>query len=314
MLDQNNSNILRQLLSQHFDNVQLSISDLIDAQATVRNTNVTFYVIYHNPAPTDATIKDLFRQVDKLPNSYSILQHTIVVITKQENQHLFFIMSYNDMGRCYLNKRISSWRKFTDENDLVWLNQQLQIRRNHIAILPESMWRIKKTIFLNDDDINEGEVVYFRSLSQDYKMNGPQAMTVEDRFNRIVHGTPEDEYPRDKLDEIILQKIVERYPNAKVKSATFLFTTDLANLRIKKEKEQYNCDMYFLPIFFQDQWNPIVDEQNQVSIKLEVLYYPDIFSRSSEVFIDQVVTIDEETQPAISRLIDTYQPLSIMNI
>ena len=314
MLNENEGQVLTNLLNGQFDNVQLNPVRMIDAQATVRGTNIQFYVIYLPVRPTDDKLKQLFKQIDVLPNANYIFKHSIVIIAGRGTDYEFAIMLYNEHGYYHLNKGIK-WRKYSDVYDIEWLNQQLKVRNNHIELLPDDMWLIKKTIFLNSEEINEAEVIYFRALSKDYKMNSPQDLSEEQRFYRILNGTPEEEYPKDELDEIIFQRFVAIYPNAKVKSETFLFSTDLANIRIKKEKLLYSFKLYFVAISYDNVLEQYVAKQEkQTDIDIELLYYPNILGRNNIIPINQVVQMDDNIIDVINRQKRTYKPISSINI
>lgn len=313
MLNENQRHLLTNLLSQYFDNIQLTPFQMIDAQANVRESNIQFYVVYQSSRPTEDNVKNIYKQIGALPNASSILQTPIIIIAAKAHDYEFAVMAFNDYGSSRLNKNIK-WRNFSDADGIEWLIQQLRIRRNHIELLPEKMWLIKKTIFLNSDVINDGEVIYFRKLSEDYKMNSPQNLTEKDRFDRVLNGTPEEEYPKDKLDEIIYQRFIDVYPNAKVKSETFLFSTDLANIRMKKEKLISSFKLYFVAISYDALGQPRANQVNQIDIDIELLYYPNIFGKNNILSINQVVLTDDNVISVINRQRNTYQTLSSINI
>lgn len=314
MFNENERQVLTNLLNGQFDNVQLDPIRMIDAQATVRGTNIQFYVIYQPVRPTDDKVKQLFKQIDVLPNANYIFKHSIVIIAGRGIDCEFAIMLYNEHGYYHLNKEIR-WRKYSDVYDIEWLNQQLKVRNNHIELLPQDMWLIKKTIFLNSEEINEAEIIYFRTLTNDYKMNSPQGLSEKDKFNRILYGTPEKDYPKDALDDIIYQRFVAVYPNARVKSETFLFSTDLANIRIKKEKLLYSFKLYFVAISYDNALEQYVAKQEkQTDIDIELLYYPNILGRNNIIPINQVVQMDDNIIDVISCQKRTYKPISSINI
>lgn len=313
MANGNNKQVLKNLLSRHFDNIQLEPFEMIDAQANVHGSNIKFYVIYQSKYLSNHDVLQLFKQIDALPKANIILQSSIVIITSKDNSYEFAMMSYNDYGRSYLNKNIK-WRDYSNDSNLEWLNQQLKARREHITLLPQNMWQIKKTIFLNSNEINEAEIIYFRTLTKEYRMTTPNDLSEEQRFSRALNGTPEEEYPKDNLDEIIYQKVVETYPNAKVKSETFLFSTDLANLRIKKEKLLSSFKLYFFAISYNTSSLPIVNENTQLNIDIDLLYYPNIFGKNNIIPINQIVQTDDNLIITINHQKDTYQPISTINI
>lgn len=313
MANENNKQALIKLLSMHFDNIQLDPFEMIDAQANVRNSNIRFYVIYKSNHPRDYDVLQLFKKIDALPTANVILQNSIVIITSVGNIYEFAIMSYCDYGRSYLNKNIK-WRQYSDAVNIEWLNQQLKTKRDYIALLPQDMWKIKKTIFLNTDEINEAEIIYFRTLTKKYRMTTSNELSEEERFYRTLNGIPEEEYPKDELDKIIYQKVVETYPNAKVKSETFLFSTDLANIRIKKEKLLFSLELCFFAISYNTSNLPVINENSQLNINVDLLYYPNIFGKNNIIPINPIVQTDDNLMITINHQKETYQPISNINI
>lgn len=313
MANKNNKQALINLLSIHFDNIQLDPFEMIDALASVRNSNISFYVIYKSNHPSDYDVLQLFKKIDASPKANVILQNSIVIITSTSNGYEFAIMSYCDYGRSYLNKNIK-WRQYSDAVNIEWLNQQLKTKRDYIALLPQDMWKIKKTIFLNTDEINEAEIIYFRTLTKKYRMTTSNELSEEERFYRTLNGIPEEEYPQDELDKIIYQKVVETYPNAKVKSETFLFSTDLANIRIKKEKLLFSLELCFFAISYNTSNLPVINENSQLNINVDLLYYPNIFGKNNIIPINPIVQTDDNLMITINHQKETYQPISNINI
>lgn len=79
--------------------------------------------------------------------------------------------------------------------------------------------------------------IYVRPFTDVYKMRATETVTEKERFERYVYGIPENEYPSDILDEVILKGMTEEYPHAAIatRSSLLLFSTDLENLRREVE-------------------------------------------------------------------------------
>lgn len=89
--------------------------------------------------------------------------------------------------------------------------------------------------------------VYIRDFTNEYKMSEPKIENDEQSFNRYLHGIPQEEYPHDRLDDIIFQTIKEKYYNAKVKSYTIVTNSELAALRRLDSKPSTTCTILIEP-------------------------------------------------------------------
>lgn len=109
-----------------------------------------------------------------------------------------------------------------------------------ICVLPQEMWSFKKTISLNSDDFLEAYIIYFRMFHKEYKMHPKPQLSEVETFMRSVKGIPEEEYPRDELDEFILETVRKQYPDATINTSTLILNTELRDLqyynRYKHEK------------------------------------------------------------------------------
>ena len=54
---------------------------------------------------------------------------------------------------------------------------------------------------------NLGEIMYLRDFCPDYKMSSPTVRSEKAKWNLFINGIPQNEYPNDKLDDLILKKI-----------------------------------------------------------------------------------------------------------
>lgn len=76
-----------------------------------------------------------------------------------------------------------------------------------------------------------GRLIYLRNLQPDYKMNCKKPQNQKEEFERFLHGIQEEEYPRDKVDDIILESVASKYPNAEPHSKLLLFSSELRDLK-----------------------------------------------------------------------------------
>ena len=86
--------------------------------------------------------------------------------------------------------------------------------------LPFDEIRFIKSISVEDKLHEEpffGEIIYVRKASEHYWYKPiPENLTWQERFERDVNGRPEDEYPSDLLDKLILKGVRTVYPHATI--------------------------------------------------------------------------------------------------
>ena len=72
-------------------------------------------------------------------------------------------------------------------------NEKISIVRR-IAVEKKMQW----------GGIAHAEIIYLRRFTEQYKMQTKEVKTEQEHFHRMITGIPEDEYPNDILDEVIL--------------------------------------------------------------------------------------------------------------
>lgn len=100
---------------------------------------------------------------------------------------------------------------------------------------------------LHDKRIQQAEVLYLRKLSTTYRMKQKEIVNEKQRFERLLKGTPEEEYPKDNLDKLILKGIKGKFRNAKMKSKLILFSTDLKELQSYKNVHRLKASLLVSP-------------------------------------------------------------------
>ena len=79
---------------------------------------------------------------------------------------------------------------------------------NRIFVLPIEKWRVIKEIKFEyeiNDQIFYGTVVYLRKFSECYKMQTPKIDNDIETIKRYMVGIPQEEYPNDELDDVIIK-------------------------------------------------------------------------------------------------------------
>lgn len=105
-----------------------------------------------------------------------------------------------------------------------------------IRLLSDQGMKVVKRIKVEHKEANGrlclGDVVYLRDFTQEYRMHQKQVVDERERMERMIHGTPQNEYPDDELDNAIFEKIQERFPGSRKISDLMLFSTELRNLQL----------------------------------------------------------------------------------
>lgn len=120
-----------------------------------------------------------------------------------------------------------------------------------IRILSEHGMKIIKTINLvrreQDGMIHHANMIYLRDFTEEYKMKPKIVVEEREKFNRLLTGIPENEYPNDYLDTAILEMISQEFLDAKMKSDLLLFSTELKELQSLSQYIRLTSDMYVKP-------------------------------------------------------------------
>ena len=287
-----------------------------DAMISLKeHPEICAYAIFKTNVPDDNSLSKWIKLSGaRITEGKNLRKLPVVLFYSKEECIKFGIFVDWDFDNCYINDQIN-WRVLNDAN-IPWLKLQLSLRRNVIKMLPENMFRVVKTIYLNSDEVTEGSIKYLRKFnpSTSYIMQKPTEHSQEDRFNRLLHGTPENEYPIDNLDKIILQQIIKSYPRAQMRSSLLLFDSDLINLRVLKERKIYPLSLYFIPVTYNELGIPTNDPQKNMELKMELYYVPNFFTETQISPINQVMQLDDIADDLLNAIRNTYQPLSFVNI
>lgn len=277
--------------------------------------NMPFYIAFSESKtiPLNYTQSTL-RNMSDLVRFRVIEQAPVLIATLEGNKCQFGFLIYWDFDKCYTNHHIN-WRNLDDET-FCWLKIQLKARRQRIAQLPENYIRVIKTIQLNSKDLVDGEIIYLRKFNaaENYVMKTSPELTNQDRFNRLLTGTPEDEYPDDKLDRLILANIQTAYPEATKYSKVLLFDVDLLDFRHKKDKRMERYSIYCVSIKHDGFGNILGQGNADFKIDLEMYYYPNVFKQFRMHLNDRLLHLDSNLAEQYKRQLPTYNPFSYINI
>lgn len=127
----------------------------------------------------------------------------------------------------------------------------------------------------------QAQVMYLRKLSSEYRMKQKEVVTEKERFERLLKGTPEEEYPNDELDRLIFESINETYKNAKPKSSILLLSTELEDLQYYKRFHCHHTKLLVSP-----------DLNNLPMVVMSMLDGLELFSVDIDIFVENILYQD----------------------
>lgn len=266
-----------------------------------RDTNITQNERIHTLCKVSELVK--LRVIEQLP---------LLVVTLNNNICQIGFLLFWDYDRCHINNDIH-WRELNAQT-IEWLSLQLQAHRQRVVQLPLEKLRVKKTILLNTKDYIEPEIIYLRKFNNNYRMSTPPILTEQERFNRMLSGTPENEYPQDDLDNLILDVVKKRYPEAKVQSSLLLFDVDLIDIRHIKDKRKAIFSIHSVSTTYNPLGKIIGMGKNNITINLEIYYYQNVFKAFGISATNERIPINSQQISHFQHLLTTYEPISKINI
>ena len=292
-------------LQQYFDVKQVASEKVpVDYLVSEEESKMKFYAVVK---PSDGAE---WEKCVKSLEQYLELQKTeklnvIVYKLSEDGKWLLGMLCYWNFERLRFNKNIH-WRPLND-NSIEWLKMQLKARHARIAFLPLDYIRVVKTIDLRAEGYYDARIIYLRRFyGEEYRMQEHTEVTQEERFDRLLNGTPQNEYPHDSLDDFILEEIRTIYPNASLKNKLLLFDVDLLNYRLEKENKKQIIELELQIV----EGDKIITKR----ISLECYYQLNPFRPHSmrEKKLPFLATTEQYQE--LCKLHSTYNTLSDINI
>ena len=217
------------------------------------------------------SIEDIL-SYNNINEKYRIPYAIMCVNEAKETAKMGVVVSwYNQIP--IVNQKLSL-KELSDNNWTLIYNQLLTTDKT-IRIIPNISWKVIKKIPIIKDDNNWGEVLYLRDLSSNYKMS-PKVRTEQEKWDNFFNkGVPQDEFPQDKLDDLILSKIREFSPESNVYSSLLLFNTELRDMQIRYK----NYIRHSVPLIIKPNWDELFlknaqEFNKQITVKLEIFVSP----------------------------------------
>ncbi len=98
-----------------------------------------------------------------------------------------------------------------------------------------------------DGRLSHGTLIYLRDFTEEYKMHPKEVVDERERIERLIKGTPQNEYPEDILDRTIFEMIRHQYPEAIKVSDLLLFSSELRDLQLLSHSQIRSVDFEILP-------------------------------------------------------------------
>ena len=198
-----------------------------------------------------------------------------------------------------------TWRDITSESwsDLI---ENLKEMDRVIRVLSDDKISVVKRVaverIIPNGGIAHGEIIYLRKFTEQYTMKQKEVESEQEKFHRMVFGIPEDEYPTDILDDVILKGIEKVFPNPRKKSQILLLNAELQDLKIDLHKDRKSIHVFVEPAFEEltEHLGQLIGSKNILSIPLS-LYYD-----SNNIIQDYITDETTSVQMSFEKWINEY--------
>ena len=244
--------------------------DIVAHMADRPNMPFLVYVASSSFLQTNA-YKEYLRRLEMAEiNGDDGLPIILMLVNENSESVMMSIILYWKYGRAFINSK-PKFRTLS-EDSIKWLTKCVEGLYNVISFLDNEDLRVIKQIDLNDDRFIDAHVIYLRNFTPTYKMKEKDPEISD--FERMLNGTPQNEYPNDILDDIILATIRKEYPNAEIKSALYLFGLDIVKMQEQKIYSLANSTIKVVPFYRHPNTNhPIFLNENVLSIPIDIFYH-----------------------------------------
>lgn len=214
--------------------------------------------------------------VDKSSCSKPIV--LLCVNEKEETATIGMLLGFF-WNKAYLNDSLVMNR--FDESSWAVLNERLLATGRDIHPIMSDKYMVVKEISVSvnkdRDNYSEGKIVYLRNLSETYKMQvSPKDLSFNEKFERLLNGIPQQEYPDDFLDKIIQKAICRQYPDNNSHNSLMIFSSDIRDVFLNYNRYPSRIDV---PLTFTvegdfDELKKVVGTILPSSITLNLLTFP----------------------------------------
>ena len=135
-------------------------------------------------------------------------------------------------------------------------------------------WKIMKEIHIvsknsYDQEIVIGVIAYLRKIQKDYYLkDDPEP----NQFLKLLNYPKQELFPKDNLDDIILNSIKDRYPKSYVRNTQISFDSDLEKIKIITQVPKQAATIEIRPNFSQIDLSNILGQSFNVFNKSVNIY------------------------------------------
>ena len=227
------------------------------------------------------SIDRLVNMLNKVDYTQSVNQIPIVLLAVDEpteSAKIAFLVGWRfGKPRIYKNFELRNLNQKTADICL----QIIKSMDDVIRILSvDDLNVLKKITFskkLSDNRVQQAEILYLRKLSSTYRMNQKEVVEEKERFERLLKGIPEEDYPQDELDMLIFESVKKQFKNAKVRSKLMLLSTELDDLQAYRDIHCVHTNLLVSP-----------DLTNLPEIALSMLDGLELFSVGIDIFVENI--------------------------
>lgn len=228
--------ILRELLSRLDANLEVSVlpTDISDFMVMERTTGMRFVVeVKRNDISQESLIGYFDRVAETVSDQGMPRLPLVLIILNEDAQHMkAAIVVESHFGMPIVNREI----KFEDLTPESWplFFDTIKSADSTIRVLTDINFRILKRIsFIYQGEHHEGtgQLLYLRRFRPDYRITPREVNSRQQQFELYLNGIPEEDYPSDDIDHMILDAVRNQYQNVVVRSSQLMLNTELRDLR-----------------------------------------------------------------------------------
>lgn len=209
-------------------------TDFSDLIVTERTTGLRFVVeVKRNDISRESLIEYLDRVAEVVSDQGMPKLPLVLILVNEETQQMkAAIVAEIHFGMPIVNREIS-FVELTPERWPLFFDT-IKSADSTIRVLTDINFRLLKRISFNyngEHHVGTGRLLYLRRFRPDYRMTPREVNSRQQQFELYLNGIPEEDYPSDGIDHLIIDAVRNQYQNAEVKSSLLMLNTELRDLR-----------------------------------------------------------------------------------
>ncbi len=225
-------------------NLEVSVlpTDISDLIVTEKTSDLRFVVeVKRNDISRESLIVYLDRVAEIVSDQGMPKLPLVLILLNEESQQMkAAIVVESHFGMPIVNREIK-FQELTSESWPLFFDT-IKSADSTIRVLTDFNFRILKRIsFIYQGEHHEGtgHLLYLRRFRPDYRMTPREVNSRQQQFELYLNGIPEEDYPSDDIDHMILDAVCNRYQNAEVRSSLLMLNTELRDLRYEIHRNNF---------------------------------------------------------------------------